>query len=316
MKEQRYYGRGKLLITGEYAVLDGALALAIPTKQGQSLTIKAAEEKEIRWTSMTLGESGPWFQGEFAVSGELRSSTDPEVGQRLEQLLKACKSLNPAFLTKDQGLEVETELEFPKEWGLGSSSTLLSVIAQWAQVDPFVLMSQSFGKSGSGYDLACATADTPLLYRLQNGAHSHPAALQWPFAPNLLWVYMDQKQNSREAIAQYRTQLQKKSAEEVKGFLSQVSQISQACAHCQELKLFEELLAQHEELLSSFLELPTVAESRFPDYEYGQLKSLGAWGGDFVLATASDVQKASSYFKEKGYNTLLTTQQMLYPSLF
>lgn len=316
MKEQRYYGRGKLLITGEYAVLDGALALAIPTKQGQSLTVNAAEAKEIRWTSKTRGESRPWFKGEFAVSGELRSSTDQEVGQRLEQLLQACKSLNPAFLSEDKGLEVETELEFPKEWGLGSSSTLLSVIAQWAQVDPFVLMSKSFGKSGSGYDLACAATDTPLLYRLQHGPQSQTTVLQWPFAQKLLWVYMDQKQNSREAIAQYRTQLEKKSSEEVEGFISQVSQISQACAECRDLKIFEQLLAQHEELLSGFLELPTVRENRFSDYGFGQLKSLGAWGGDFILATASDIQKATAYFKEKGYNTLLTTQQMLYPSVF
>ncbi|MEM0993828.1 MAG: GHMP kinase, partial [Bacteroidota bacterium] len=34
-----YYAHGKLLLTGEYAVLDGAVALAVPSKLGQRLDI-------------------------------------------------------------------------------------------------------------------------------------------------------------------------------------------------------------------------------------------------------------------------------------
>ena len=37
-----YYSNGKLLITGEYLVLDGAEALALPTKFGQNLIIENA----------------------------------------------------------------------------------------------------------------------------------------------------------------------------------------------------------------------------------------------------------------------------------
>jgi mevalonate kinase len=36
---QQFYAPGKLLITGEYAVLDGAWALALPTRLGQTLTV-------------------------------------------------------------------------------------------------------------------------------------------------------------------------------------------------------------------------------------------------------------------------------------
>ena len=35
METQTFYSNGKLLITGEYVVLDGAKALALPTKFGQ-----------------------------------------------------------------------------------------------------------------------------------------------------------------------------------------------------------------------------------------------------------------------------------------
>ena len=36
-----FYSHGKLLLTGEYLVLDGALALAVPCKLGQSLTVRS-----------------------------------------------------------------------------------------------------------------------------------------------------------------------------------------------------------------------------------------------------------------------------------
>ena len=44
MEKQTFYSNGKLLLTGEYLVLNGAVALAIPTKFGQTLTIPASEK--------------------------------------------------------------------------------------------------------------------------------------------------------------------------------------------------------------------------------------------------------------------------------
>ena len=41
--KQTFYSNGKLLITGEYLVLDGAKAFALPTKFGQKLTIEETE---------------------------------------------------------------------------------------------------------------------------------------------------------------------------------------------------------------------------------------------------------------------------------
>jgi len=37
---QSFYGNGKLLLSAEYFVLDGAVALALPTKLGQSLHVQ------------------------------------------------------------------------------------------------------------------------------------------------------------------------------------------------------------------------------------------------------------------------------------
>ncbi len=49
---QNFYSRGKLLLTGEYVVLDGALALALPTKFGQSLKVQPIDSQNIFWKSI------------------------------------------------------------------------------------------------------------------------------------------------------------------------------------------------------------------------------------------------------------------------
>ena len=43
-----FHSNGKLLITGEYAVLDGALAFALPTRKGQTLEVTENNEQG-RW---------------------------------------------------------------------------------------------------------------------------------------------------------------------------------------------------------------------------------------------------------------------------
>ena len=59
------------------------------------------------------------------------------------------------------GTRVETQLEFPREWGLGSSSTLISNLGLWAETDPYDLLSATLG--GSGYDIAAARSESPFL---------------------------------------------------------------------------------------------------------------------------------------------------------
>ena len=58
---QKYYANGKLLLTGEYLVLDGALAIALPTKLGQSLTVESNQIQKLVWESQD-SKSYPWFQ--------------------------------------------------------------------------------------------------------------------------------------------------------------------------------------------------------------------------------------------------------------
>lgn len=304
---KQYYSNGKLLITGEYLVLDGALSLAVPTLYGQSLAVKEIKENLLVWKS--LDDKGrTWFEGVYEldklseVSDNALSPESKPISDRLIKLLLEAKKLNPNFLVSGQGLEISTALNFPREWGLGSSSTLINNIAQWANIDAYELLWNAF--SGSGYDIACAQHNNPITYQLKN---SKPIALTVGFNPSfkndLYFVYLNQKQNSREGIAHYRDK-------DFNTFttLSQISSITQRILTCTRLSQFEKLLKKHEAILSDILEVATVKERLFPDYK-GAIKSLGAWGGDFILATGN--KTTPDYFKEKGYATVISYSKMV-----
>ena len=167
METQTFYSNGKLLITGEYVVLDGAKALALPTKFGQNLVVTSGINHQIKWTSFDADKS-IWFQDTLSFS-EIKNNYISEknhaVKNTLIEILHQATVQNPNFLN-EEGFEVETHLTFPRNWGLGTSSTLINNIAQWFKVDAFELLRKSFG--GSGYDIACAQSSTPIIYHLEN----------------------------------------------------------------------------------------------------------------------------------------------------
>ena len=56
------------------------------------------------------------------------------------------------------------------------------------------------------------------------------------------------------------------------------------------------------------IQKPPLKEALFSGYE-GAIKSLGAWGGDFFLATGNAA--AMDYFKSKGYTTVVGYSEMI-----
>jgi len=298
-----FYSNGKLLLTGEYAVLDGALAWAIPTKLGQSLIVTASESSRLIWKSFDE-KGGVWFEGVYNLRTLAEISTsDRDMSRTLLNILRESKKLNPAFLIGSLGYEIKAKLDFPRNWGLGSSSTLINNIAQWAEVDAYKLLKKAFG--GSGYDIACAQSNSPILYQIKNGL---PDIKKNPFnktfRKNLYFVHLNEKQNSREEITRYaELHLDRKK------FANTISQITESICNCENLQEFEGFLIEHETVLSSVLKIPPVKESLFQEFD-GAVKSLGAWGGDFILATGN--ANTPNYFKKKGFTTVIPFDDMIF----
>jgi len=295
--------QGKLLLTGEYFVLDGALALALPVRYGQTLQVATAPEN-LHWQSLDH-DGQPWFSAEFSMP-KLNSiaATDPKTAETLVRLFAACRQQNPAFLTDHPGLQVITRNDFPRQWGLGTSSTLLAALARWAKVNPYSVLFDTLG--GSGYDLACAYAEGPIWYQLQNGQPMvQPVDFQPPFADQLYFVYLDKKQDSRAGIERYRSQ-----AREKHDYVEQISALTRRCTEATTLAAFENALAEHEDLVSEVLGLPRAKTLFFNDF-WGEVKSLGAWGGDFVLVTSErSAEETQAFFNEKGFRVFIFYRDM------
>jgi len=305
-----FYSNGKLLLTGEYLVLEGATALAVPTKFGQDLSVEKIKEPQLIWGSFT-NTGDCWFEAVFElpklrlVNATFNSDSDGSadfIAETLQDILLETRKLNPEFLKSEQGFLVKTNLTFPRDWGLGTSSTLINNIAQWAKVDAFQLLWNSF--SGSGYDIANAKHNTPILYQVNN---QQPIVKKVDFTPSfsdqLFFVHLNKKQDSKAGIARF-----KEKREKINNEIQLVSEISKQLIQEQKLLEFEKLIQEHEKIISSIIELPTVKERLFPDY-FGTLKSLGAWGGDFILATGN--KDTSQYFIDKGYTTILSYSDMV-----
>jgi len=300
--KKKFHSNGKLLISGEYAILDGALGLAIPTSYGQSLGLVPTTSGMLDWKSYDR-DGQPWFTAEFDIgSMAILSTSHQDRAKTLQGLLREAQRLNPLLMGESEGIEMETHLEFPRNWGLGSSSTLIDNLAQWARVDPYALLWNAFG--GSGYDIACARHNAPITYRLgAEGAQVREIDFDPIFKDSLYFVHLNEKQSSKEAIEAYRSLGRDKEK-----LIQMVTELTQRFIVAGTLAEFETLMGEHEALLSGVLGLPPVKGRLFADYP-GMVKSLGAWGGDFVLASGD--QGSWDYFRAKGYPTVIPYGKMI-----
>ena len=317
-----FYSHGKFLLTGEYLVLRGALAMAMPLKLGQSMTVETRHGTSLQWDAYQ--PDGPWFSVTLNPKTlEFVDGNDQAKAEKLAQILKAVRKLNPTVF--EDNLHFETHLDFDPNWGLGSSSTLIANLARWAKVNPYELLKLTFG--GSGYDIACASAEGPIYYQLSTTESAlrqaqgpkvvepvetptptvEPTNFNPSYANHLFFVYLGQKQSSSKEIKAF---LEKTNPIDLQKDIEAVSEISRAVPKCQGLDEFAMLMQCHERIISRCIGQEPV-QKRFPDFE-GVLKSLGAWGGDFVLAvTEWDKDKVKAYFKKHGLEVVFGYKEIV-----
>ena len=300
-KTLSFYGRGKLLLTSEYAVLNGARALALPCSKGQKLTFEPLDSNELLWESFDINNNS-WFKAKFQLpSCSIINSSNTSISKRLCSILRRAQVLNPYFL-KSQGGRVKTFLEFERLWGLGSSSTLVSNIAKWASVNAYDLLEHSFG--GSGYDLACAVSKNPICYTRNK---LHPLIEKVSFNPafreNLYFIFLNQKQSSLDSIKGIKPSTFSKES------LKELDIITNDILKCKTQESFNILIKKHERMLAGILQRKTIKQLLFYDFE-GAIKSLGAWGGDFIIASGDS--DSPRYFNQKGFETVIPFEEMIY----
>ena len=118
-----------------------------------------------------------------------------------------------------------------------------------------------------------------------------------------IFVYLNKKQNSRHGIEQYQ-----KFYKELTTQISDISTLTDAFITCKRLSDFEKIVIEHEKIVSKTIHLKRVQELLFSDY-FGQTKSLGAWGGDFILSTGNEA--TPKYFTQKGFSTVIPYKDLV-----
>lgn len=288
----KFYSNGKFLITGEYLILDGAKSLAVPTKFGQELKIDSNDSNFIEWESLDK-DGKVWFKCKIQISNlNLESTSSEKISNKLLKILKFIRKEKPEFL-RNRGHKITTSLTFDKNWGLGTSSTLINNLSKLSEIDPFKLNKRIF--KGSGYDIACASSNSHILYQIIDDNHIiKNVKFNPPFKKHLYFVYLNKKQNSLEELNIYNKVKKKKS------IVSEIDEITLKVLNCRNFDEFNNLISSHEKIISSIISKKTI-KSKFKDFN-GELKSLGAWGGDFILASTKD--DPYKYFNSKGLETI------------
>lgn len=289
------------MLTSEYFAVDGALVLAVPTKLGQEFFFEEKQDGKslIFWEA--YHQNKLWLKA--VIDYKSWQILETNIASNAEFILKTLKnvqSLSEIKFKSSDTYHLKTNLQFPADYGLGSSSTLMNNLAEWSGIDPFHLNSISLG--GSGYDIAVAKAKSAVLYQNKPQIHFEKVNFNPIFKNELIFIHLNQKQDSREGINLYKSK--SKSQELINVF----SNLTKNILLCSELDKFSDLMTLHEQHISDFIEIPPVKSIYFADCAKF-VKSLGAWGGDFVMS--AKFEGFEDYFWGKGFSTIYSWSDII-----
>jgi mevalonate kinase len=288
------FSPGKLMLTSEYFAMDGALVLAVPTQLGQEFFYEEKNDGKSLVFWEAYHQNKLWLKAVIDYrKWQVIETNIPSSAEFILKTLKNVQALSEIKFNSNFTYYLKTNLQFPADYGLGSSSTLMTNLAEWAKIDPFHLNKISLG--GSGYDIAVAKEQSAVLFQSVPEIKYEKVDFNPSFKDDLIFIHLNQKQDSREGINFYR------SKNKSQKLVDEFSDITRNVLLCNELEKFSELMLIHEQKISDFLEIPTVSDRFFADCPVF-IKSLGAWGGDFVMTSKFDGFK--DYFWGKDFKTI------------
>lgn len=289
------------MLTSEYFAVDGALVLAVPTKLGQEFFFEEKQDRKslIFWEA--YHQNKLWLKA--VIDYKNWKILETNITLSAEFILKTLKNVQMLSESKFKSTDsyyLQTNLQFPADYGLGSSSTLMNNLAEWSAIDPFHLNTISLG--GSGYDIAVAKAKSAVLYQNKPEIHFEKVNFNPKFKNELIFIHLNQKQDSREGINLYKSKIKSQN------LVDEFSNLTRNILLCDELDKFSDLMTMHEQHISDFIEIPTVKSIFFADCAKF-VKSLGAWGGDFVMS--AKFEGYEDYFWGKGFTTVFEWSDLI-----
>ncbi len=298
---QTYFAPGKILLAGEYTVLLGLEAMALPVKDGQWLEFfeyKTPEGQSDMLRFQALDEKGAvWLQFAYDLNTMQAHAEQNSESAAFESVLQR---VPPDFWKPNTSYRLETRLEFGRNTGLGSSSTFISLMSQCFHLDPQKLQKDIF--NGSGYDVAIATLGKPLTFWRKDG-EAHFRAWKWDPQWSEDWhvVFLGEKVNSRKSASALIPQLEEILNEPF--YAQQFERVLSIVRDSEHTASIEAALEMFQLLMAQLLELQTPYKHfNLNPVKQGLCKWLGAWGGDMLLVNTTFLNHEHTFFKS--YNVV------------
>lgn len=301
MKES--YSHGKVLLSGEYLVTHGAVALAVPLRRGQYFQVTEGADEGLVWQSYCNDQL--CMEARFSSSLGLLSSMDDERALLLAEILDKARRMSHKGDDFFNRKFVVTRIDFDPDWGFGNATTLIVNVSRWMGIDPFQL--SAITKEASNYDIACVLSHHPILYcREGHQPHVQQVTFCPGFADELWFLFLGQGQ-----MHSYRLGHDNDYVTPDVRLVSRVSLLSHHMVSCGDASTFRALMDEHERIVGEYIGETPVKQRFFSDF-VGSVKSLGLWGSDFALV-ASDWEHAriSDYFANKGLDVLFPYRELV-----
>ena len=123
-----------------------------------------------------------------------------------------------------------------------------------------------------------------------------------PFKDNLFFIHLNKKVDTQLEVSKFLNYKNEYSNEILK-----INSLGEMIVKEKNQKQFNEMIKEHEEIISKIIYKKPIQSILFKDF-YGQIKSLGSWGGDFILASGDN--ETPKYFSKKGFETIIPFSEM------
>ena len=301
------------MLCGEYAVTIGVEALALPVYLGQWMYVWEFDSPgggdRLIWEAKEK-DGSTWLNESFALPLETMEAETEKSSERdrsREVLHSMLSMVAEGFWKTGKSYRIETQLEFDRSSGLGSSSTMVANFARLAGLDAQIVQQKVLG--GSGYDVAVAELGKGLVFWKNAEVANWDA---WKLSADLTskWkiVFLGKKQNSRNALADVKGKLMEIEKDDF--LMHQLQQVCAAVKMANQVPMLEAGLEMWQAILAMSLGLETPYQHfKFQPTKGGLCKWLGAWGGDMLLI--NDVFEESEREALKKYKIVDWNQLVL-----
>ena len=312
---------GKVVISGEYAVLDGAPAIVSTLKQKVNITIQKSDKNHNIYTTSVLQGVFPftmdddanvlWLDADPGIFGSLFEYAVKILKPKLKEKLWIAVDSSEFFRTTKDGTAIKL--------GIGSSAAISvgisQALSQYQDIrsSPENLLSQansihqgSQGKQGSGIDVACCFADQGVIECTQDSVNNHTwSVLNWPNGLHLQALTTSQYGLTKRLVANYQ-RASNLYPKEFKSALDQFLDITQSLSSAwrsEDVDLIIDLLRAYDVQIKK---LDKIGDIGIYTQVHADIQNIasrhnvfykpsGAGGGDIGLAFGSSLDALSDF---------------------